>query len=259
MGVIEQMAMADPELREIRLASRRFWVERSEERIIQWQAEGLARPEVDAHYAANALGAMVDRCAFLWLVLGEDYDEDRAVASLTDLYANALGLPVPGRTAEPSTGAREQPRLPVTGDAEADALLVDDPFALLVGMLVDQQFPLERAFAAPALLRRRLGADHFSATALAALDPAEVEARLRRAPGPAPLPGGHGRRGPVRWPVTWSPDTTAGPRMSGSRSPTPSSSTAGCGRCPASATRSPRSSSPCSASGWACALEDGSA
>jgi AcrR family transcriptional regulator len=98
MGVIEQMAMADPELREIRLGSRRFWVERSEERIIQWQAEGLARPEVDAHYAANALGAMVDRCAFLWLVLGEDYDEDRAVASLTDLYANALGLPVPGRT-----------------------------------------------------------------------------------------------------------------------------------------------------------------
>lgn len=97
MGVVEQMAMVDPELREIRLATRRFWVERTEDRILQWQAEGLARPGVDATYAANALGAMVDRCAFLWMVLGEDYDEDRAVASLTDLYANALGLPVPDR------------------------------------------------------------------------------------------------------------------------------------------------------------------
>jgi uncharacterized HhH-GPD family protein len=66
-------------------------------------------------------------------------------------------------------------RLPVTGDPEADALLVDDPFALLIGMLVDQQFPLERAFAAPALLRRRLGADRFSPAALAATDPVLVE------------------------------------------------------------------------------------
>jgi hypothetical protein len=37
---------------------------------------------------------MVDRCAFLWLVLGDQpYEEERAVASLTDLYVNALGLP----------------------------------------------------------------------------------------------------------------------------------------------------------------------
>jgi uncharacterized HhH-GPD family protein len=92
------------------------------------------------------------------------------------------GCPSLAAPAEPSTGAREKPRLPVTGDAEADDLLVDDPFALLVGMLVDQQFPLERAFAAPALLRRRLGADHFSAIALAALDPADVEAAFAGPP-----------------------------------------------------------------------------
>ena len=67
-------------------------------------------------------------------------------------------------------------RLPVTGDPEADALLDEDPFALLVGMLVDQQVPIERAFAVPALLRRRLGPEHFSAAGVAALDPAAVEA-----------------------------------------------------------------------------------
>lgn len=95
MGVLEQVAMVDPELRDIRLGVRTFWVERAEQRIIRWQQEGLARPGVDAHYAANALGAMVDRCAFLWFVMGEPYEEDRAVASLTDLYAHALGLPLP--------------------------------------------------------------------------------------------------------------------------------------------------------------------
>jgi AcrR family transcriptional regulator len=104
MGVLEQVAMDDPELRDVRLASRRYWVERQEEQIKRWQAEGLARAEIDAGYAANALGAMVDRCAFLWLVLGDEpYEEDRAVASLTDLYVNALGLP--GRVEHTSDGA----------------------------------------------------------------------------------------------------------------------------------------------------------
>jgi uncharacterized HhH-GPD family protein len=42
-------------------------------------------------------------------------------------------------------------------DPTADALLSRDPFALLVGMLLDQQFPMERAFAGPAVLAARLG------------------------------------------------------------------------------------------------------
>jgi uncharacterized HhH-GPD family protein len=44
-------------------------------------------------------------------------------------------------------------------DPDADALLSSDPLALLLGMLLDQQFPMERAFAGPALLRDRLGHD----------------------------------------------------------------------------------------------------
>ena len=62
-------------------------------------------------------------------------------------------------------------RLHLTQDAAADALLSDDPFALLVGMLLDQQMPMERAFAGPALLRERLGG--FDAAAIAAMDPAD--------------------------------------------------------------------------------------
>ena len=45
----------------------------------------------------------------------------------------------------------------LSGDTEADALLSKDPLALLIGMVLDQQIPLERAFWAPAELARRLG------------------------------------------------------------------------------------------------------
>lgn len=46
----------------------------------------------------------------------------------------------------------------LTGDADADALLDADPFALLAGMLLDQQVAMETAFAGPAKVRDRLAA-----------------------------------------------------------------------------------------------------
>ncbi len=55
----------------------------------------------------------------------------------------------------------------LTGDPEADALLSTDPLALLLGMVLDQQIPMERAFAAPAALKERLGGS---------LDPAAISA-----------------------------------------------------------------------------------
>ncbi len=53
-------------------------------------------------------------------------------------------------------------RFPVTAlrlaqDPEADALLTRDPLALLLGMVLDQQIPMEKAFKGPAVLRERLG------------------------------------------------------------------------------------------------------
>ena len=44
-----------------------------------------------------------------------------------------------------------------TGDDAADALLNNNPLALLVGMILDQQFPIERAFLSPFRLQQRLG------------------------------------------------------------------------------------------------------
>ena len=56
----------------------------------------------------------------------------------------------------------------ITGDAAADSLLNTDPNALLLGMLLDQQVPMEWAFAGPATLQQRLG--HLGPPAIAAMD-----------------------------------------------------------------------------------------
>jgi uncharacterized HhH-GPD family protein len=72
--------------------------------------------------------------------------------------------------------------LQLSQDADADALLDRDPFALLVGMLLDQQFPMERAFAGPALLARRLGTDVLDPRAVAAHDADDLVALMTGPP-----------------------------------------------------------------------------
>ena len=57
----------------------------------------------------------------------------------------------------------------------ADGLLDRDPLALLVGMLLDQQIPMEKAFSGPHVLAERLGVDRLDAGQLATCDPGELE------------------------------------------------------------------------------------
>lgn len=59
--------------------------------------------------------------------------------------------------------------LTIAQDPTADRVLSQDPFALLVGMLLDQQFPMERAFAGPAKVLERFGT--LEPAAVAAADP----------------------------------------------------------------------------------------
>jgi uncharacterized HhH-GPD family protein len=76
----------------------------------------------------------------------------------------------------------------------ADALLSADPFALLVGMLLDQQFPMERAFAGPRLLADRLGVDRLDPVAIAALAPEVVTAAMTGPPAVHRYPASMGER-----------------------------------------------------------------
>jgi uncharacterized HhH-GPD family protein len=76
----------------------------------------------------------------------------------------------------------------LTGDKEADALLTKDPLALLIGMVLDQQIPMERAFWAPAELSRRLGAP-LDAAAIAAMDPDQLVEVFKERPALHRFPG----------------------------------------------------------------------
>jgi uncharacterized HhH-GPD family protein len=82
--------------------------------------------------------------------------------------------------------------MPITGDAEADRLLVTDPLALLIGMLLDQQVPMEWAFRGPATLRERLGS--LDASAIAAMDADDLEAVFKEKPALHRYPGSMARR-----------------------------------------------------------------
>jgi uncharacterized HhH-GPD family protein len=63
-------------------------------------------------------------------------------------------------------------KTPFTGDPEADALLQKDGLALLVGMLLDQQVPMEWAFRGPLELKRRLG--DLDARSIASMPPEDL-------------------------------------------------------------------------------------
>src|SRR5690625_5233382 len=70
---------------------------------------------------------------------------------------------------------------PITGDEDADAFLVDDPLGLLIGMLLDQQVPMEWAFRSPSVLAQRLG-DRWGAADIAAMDPEDLIAIFSEKP-----------------------------------------------------------------------------
>jgi uncharacterized HhH-GPD family protein len=75
----------------------------------------------------------------------------------------------------------------ITGDAHADDVLTDDPFALLVGMMLDQQYPMEHAFRGPAKVLDRFGS--IEPAAIAAADPEEFKALCSTPPAIHRFPG----------------------------------------------------------------------
>lgn len=82
---------------------------------------------------------------------------------------------------------------PITNDDEANAFLVSEPLALVLGMLLDQQVPMEWAFRAPHTLSQRLG-PRFNATDIAAMDPEDLVAVFCEKPALHRYPAAMARR-----------------------------------------------------------------
>src|SRR5688572_12083791 len=75
----------------------------------------------------------------------------------------------------------------ITGDPGADKILEESPFALLAGMMLDQQYPMEHAFRGPAKVVDRFGT--FDPAAIAAADPEEFAAMAATTPAIHRFPG----------------------------------------------------------------------
>ena len=141
----------------------------------------------------------------------------------------------------------------ITGDTAADKLLNTNANALLLGMLLDQQVPMEWAFTGP------VDAQAAPRSPRPEEDRRDGRRRVRvdllREAGDPPLPRLDGQAHPRRVRRRSSRTTRATPPTSGRTSTTATRSTGACRRCPATATRSRRSSSPSSARPKASSLD----
>lgn len=103
MATLEQVVIFSDDIRSLRRDLRNPWLQRNVRAIRHWQEAGIADKDLDPEYAATALQAMVDRFMYVWVVLGHDFDEDRALRTLTRMWIQALGMQVPstmGRSSE---------------------------------------------------------------------------------------------------------------------------------------------------------------
>ena len=82
--------------------------------------------------------------------------------------------------------------LPFTGDPDADRLLVEDPLALLIGFVLDQQVTLQKAFSGPLELSRRIGG--LDARRIATMEPGRLDAAFRERPALHRFPGNMAKR-----------------------------------------------------------------
>ena len=79
-----------------------------------------------------------------------------------------------------------------TDDPAANELLESDPFALLIGMVLDQQVKMEKAFAGPYELQKRLG--RLDVREIASMEPERLDRVFRERPALHRFPGNMARR-----------------------------------------------------------------
>ncbi|HET8594039.1 MAG TPA: HhH-GPD-type base excision DNA repair protein [Intrasporangium sp.] len=75
-----------------------------------------------------------------------------------------------------------------------NALLEHDPLALMLGMLLDQQIPMEKAFTSPSVLAERMRVDRLDAAQIAALPPEDLVELFRTPPALHRFPGSMAER-----------------------------------------------------------------
>ncbi|MGF7124723.1 TetR/AcrR family transcriptional regulator [Rhodococcus sp. BE178] len=101
--VLGEAALSSAEARRALTDRRRYYQGRTCRAFTRWQDEGLIDANLDVDAAAAMLGAMTERCAYIWFVFGEPPALEEASEHLTTLWLNALGVVAggPSATLEP--------------------------------------------------------------------------------------------------------------------------------------------------------------
>jgi AcrR family transcriptional regulator len=95
MTIIEQAAALYPEFRALRRRLRQGFVDRIAANFQRLSASDRMDSSIDPVIAAHALVSMTDNFGYLWFVLGETFDDERALTTLTKLWVNSLGIEQP--------------------------------------------------------------------------------------------------------------------------------------------------------------------
>jgi AcrR family transcriptional regulator len=93
MGILEQVATFNPGFREMRRDIRQAFRKRTESGIRRLQMQGLVDESLEPQCVAEALTSMVSNFCYVSMVLGEEYEEEEAVRTLTTIWLRGIGLP----------------------------------------------------------------------------------------------------------------------------------------------------------------------
>ena len=94
IAILEQVSTFSPEFTEMRRETRGKFRARIERRVRIWQDEGIVSRDLPADCASGALTSMVSNFCYMWLVVGENYDEEVVVDTLSAMWACSLGIAV---------------------------------------------------------------------------------------------------------------------------------------------------------------------
>jgi AcrR family transcriptional regulator len=108
----EELASRDPETALLRAETRHAYIGRTTAAIERWQRDGLVDPSLDAAAVAHCLGSMVERVAHMHVLFDDGPDDDRLLAALSHIWAEAIGLPAAERVG--ASGTEPTPSAPST-------------------------------------------------------------------------------------------------------------------------------------------------
>lgn len=89
---VEEAALTNEDARKVLAERRRYYRGRTRRAFARWQEQGLIDENVDIDFAAEALGAMTERCAYLWFIFDEPADIEAAARQSTQLWLAALNI-----------------------------------------------------------------------------------------------------------------------------------------------------------------------